>query len=732
MEKNNDLIVNLPSTTLINDNIKKSNPIYEHYIPYFVYRRTDLKEGDKFEIVNDVSVELEFAKLNQYGFRSLCSKDHITKLIDYIISKRKSLDPDEELKTPEMVSYFNRSHITMAWSILKKYIRFIFLEKIHVYVDKQDIMNKNIIHYITKKDLIRFIKISFNFNYDKEIAEIYMRFIWLYNKEEDNSNIYLNIDNEIIERMVVYSLIGSHKYDYDEKYIQCVCERFPELICSLASNYNNLEAGMIDLSYIIDSKYFIPEILNILRNGYDITTAGVDQYNRFITTNNFDTFIHKCFNYIKTDEEKNEFKKLLCGQKFFKNFLPKKEYLSECEFADYGTYLICNYSEIQYIDPELINDNNLDFVSCISYGLELYIKSLYNHNYNEKEKLFNFVYYNLERFIEIIEKKIETESLESIPEMRIINTMMTYPITEISINKFIEKLWEYDFMKKYIFDLIPEYNKFVENNPGWKMSHYIISNDKLDEMYDKNVTAYELFKNVNIYFQLDWVKANYGILFPKLPVEIFNTKYNRLLPKEDIEWILNALSNEEKKTYPISLENMKAYPDLFKPYLSKYNIDRYIAAYGLNYVEKNIEINLTAIVNAEAYVNEQLVYRYLDIILLDEKLRTSALDNAEVCEIIAGNPKSKYKFYNKEFRENNVILNQILNSDIFDNIIKCSVMLAILRKNLYCEVILKRYKDYLVGSSYVGLALAELINIHYPQYAEIGICNSNIYFVNEK
>lgn len=796
MEEERNLSIDLMNPEeMLSSDVINSNEVYsDGYIPYFARRRMDLHEGEGFELVNDITVEFEFARLNQYGNRMCTDKHHLHDLIEYMVKKDTLfvpwiIQPGKEVIT----SGEEYRHANMAWEILKKYIHTIICKKVHYFTkgakEPAQVM-KNINYFINKKDLMAFITTAFKLGYDRTVAEIFGTIIWGFEYKrgnasiQDNSDIKRYFSEAILKRMVVFSLVGSRRDDYPEYINRAIHLRFPVIILRIASSFNPLEAGMIDIGYI-ETKYLYEFAYKIMKNGYDISYTEFGHF-RFQTRESFISFYNTALKFVKEPDGEFKFQMLLMNTDHFiqgtpiipdykeiKCLIPNDDtkgpdeiYKAKCNskicFMNYGTWLFANpdYINLNNVRPEWINEKNRHFTEALSYAILKKLKQFSPHKVLPVcigSAITRVVRQTIYPFLKIIDLRLKeakavrpAESNESllskIPEMQFISYALQNPMSGFYIVVWIYPLLlKFSDLRTYIMDLISIYIHKSDDSAAY----LTLTGEELDRLLELGVPLETVMRCINVYEDIYWIKENYGKLFVELPDYIFITnkskhyvkgeticppsEYSHIaasVPKpfgrKELEWIMSVLTEEQQRAYPFPIEIMRQNRDIFEPLIDRVNIDRYIAAYGLNWVEKHIEISISDIVNANAYVNEQVIRRYIDIILLDDELRKKMLMNKQVCKIIA-RYNDHLGLYRKRHQDGGPILYDILRSDNFSNEIKCEVLLHLKRVGIPIKLLVADIEQYLVGSGYVGRALMGMINVNSALKGAQEIVFSDIY-----
>lgn len=791
MSEERNLYINLMNPdSMLSCDIYESNNIYDDgYIPYFARRRMDLHEGEKREIVNDIAVEFEFARLHQYGNRKCASKDHIHDLIDYMVEKNTLFVPWVNLPNEEVVtSGEDYRHANMAWEILKHYLHTIICETVHYYTkgaDTPEKVMKNIEKYIYKKDLLDFIITAFKLGYDPIVAKIFATIIWgfEYHRDVGNNDLKRYFHEEVLERMVVFALVGSRPNDYSWHLSLAIHRRFPKMIAKIAANFNYLEAGMVDATYL-DNETLIPYAYSIMRNGYDITVFQ-KQHNRFPLREDIVDFYKKAVKYLKEPITEFKFQQILALQDNYRHLVPSYEEILKlipednskgpdevyqknktslnC-FVNLGSWLYVNldYINIKHVNPGWVNEKNLMFAEALSMALTRKLSRYEEFSQDERMLTGQLIRQTLNQYANIIKRRFELAKranpdesdehiISNIPEMQFIIRLIQHPKHSLRLSAHvIRELYDnHDFLKIFIATLLPIYNNELKRE-NLDAHMVILKNESLDDLISRGAPLEVVMKNVNIYTHFEWVKKHYGTLFVELPDYIFTSRrlskpecYTHMIEdsygfrclndfgKEELEWIMSVLTEEQQCAYPFPIELMRKYRDIFEPLVDKTNIDRYIKAYGLNWVEKNIKISISDIVNAGAYVNEQVIRRYIDIILLDDELRKKMLMNKQVCEIIMGRA-NEFSYYDTRFHTKETLLNDILRANNFTNAIKCEVLMHLEKNGYYSYPLIPKISQYLISSGNAGRALVAMMLGKYNCYELRELDSSDIFDIQHE
>ena len=749
-EKN--LIVNINDTELINQDIKDSNEIYANgYMPYFARRLVDVYGYGRREIVNDESVEFEFASLYQYNSRKCSTSAHIHDLIDYMKSQGTMFVPwilyNSEDTKKEGIEY---KHANMAWEILKKYISHIVCEKLiftGIYSGKiiklsTDDTMKNLEKFIDRKDLIDFIMTSFKFGYNPIIAKIMADLIVkLYDNTE---RIKAYIHEDVLERMVVFTLVNSKKEDLKgrDKYIEIVHKKYPELIVKTASGFQQHEVPLIDLS-LLNQTYLHNDAVKLMDNGFEVIFDEIPDV--------VNLFAEGAMKKITSPKKKLEFKyKLMIQPHFVMHDVPletlfpinnpdiknlnkyyEKKHNKKYEYIHQASYLYKNIEKFFSkstrpfeLKKEWINTESPDYVKGLSLAL---LKMIDN---TEETLPTNFVDYIFEalQYYKVIMSRMATSECESeskitdSPEFQLYIRFLLLD-SEHSKTTYIktvqrhilEKLFEENSnIARYFLEILPEYFK-VHN---YDNSCYSIPNKYIVNYLEGFKCKLDtVMKCLNIYDNFEWFKENLNVYFVELPDYVFSNARYKPLTREMVEWSMEVLTKEQQQTYIFSIETMRENRDIFEKLITMKNMDRYTEAYGINWVEEHTPISISDMVNSNSYINHQVIERYLDIILLDEKLRVKMLNNPEVCEILI-----KHHLLEKIFEANN-----------FTNIIKCEVLFNCIKheKIRFLHVVKPdNIESYLIGSKYIGRALIGIMASNGIREVQKYL-NSNIFDIEE-
>ena len=747
----NNMRIHLGTPELINENIRKSNPEYDKgYIPYFARRRMDLCEGEPREIVNDVAVALEFARLNQYGNRSCASRAHIHDLIEYMKMKKTlfvpwlNYDPDKVIKKGPKYRQAN-----MAWQILKKYIYEIICKRVKFMAPIGDVKNtaysldfvsRNIENFIYKQDLVDFIMTAFKVGHERDVAEIMATIIWgIRGKVDDKEALFKFLHKEIVERMVVYIYVGSKPDELEPWLNQCIHSRFPEMIVKVAAGFQQHEASMINMAYIgtQDLKEYGYRIIN---NGYQILERGYYGL-RFESAAEFSEFYNEIIADPKTDKailENLSFQISLADQDGIEKLVPETingqtefdintDFGPEYSFLTFGLWLYCHPHHIntKEFKREWITPENKEFIKLTSLAM---MKILYdcknfpgNKAHPAVQEIQRFMDSNVDLFARIANEEVE-ELLRKKKDKKSINNLfyataikpfvlsINEPINGINcwnVEIYVREMMKYPNFWKYIVTAVPNYNKYLLNTYNSHIFKIRFRKSDIEKFIsDEDITLSDVMKCVYIDLNFEWLKDNYGKYFVEIPESCFMIP-DMDIGEEKLNWCKEVLTEDQLKSYPFPVATMKAHREFFEPLIDECNIDRYTKAYGLNWVEDHHSISITDLVNSKSYVNHTLIRRYLDIILMDKELRDKFLDNEAVCKALV---------YREHVRTDNphknqghvlkTLLMEILDSSNFTNEIKCEVIMRIFIKVKFAvEAATIDFKKYIPGSGNTGRAM---------------------------
>lgn len=755
MENNEErnLIVNLNDPELINQDIKNSNEIYNKgYIPYFARRRVNLNEGEENEIVNDESVEFEFARLYQYNNRDCASLQHIHDLIDYMKTQGTIFVPWVLYNPDEVKKSGNEyRHANMVWEILIKYINticdkvsFTYIFSGEEYHMKTKDVLKHIEKFILKKDLIDFLMTALKFGYNPKIARIISILIYkLYDGESKLTDI---IHEDILERLVVYTLVNSKKEDMEKKYIKIAHNLYPNLIIETAIKFKNYEASIIDLS-LIPFEFLCDNALQLMKNEYEI----LDDIISYNNENMLRMFAERAMSKLKSNKEKFEFQINIMQQKGFimpnnikiESLFPinkpdvtniekyyEKYHDKRYPYINQCTYLYIYAKSIFLsarppLNPSIswISTDNLKYTEGLSIALIKIINTESEINF----RFYDYLVNAMDNFMKVIKYKLNKLNDEEKDKIHKFNEFQVYTRIILKETKFtfgknyslLKKIIEeYPEISKYILDLVPEFL----NNKNYELIN-IIPDDKIDILLENGCKLDELMKCLNMEYNFEWIKNNYGTYFVELPEYLFSNARYRTLSREIVEWSMKVLTEEQQQNYVFSIQTMRENKDIFENLVCIENVDRFIEAFGINWVERRTPISISDIVNSNSYVNSKVIERYLDIILLDEELRNKMLENKEVCEIIV--------------LDN--LIEKIMKANNFTNEIKCEVLFRLFKHNVINEKEfsaldisdLNKIEHYLIGSGYIGRALIGIICYKFPKKFEKYL-SSNIFDIKEE
>lgn len=687
-----NLIFNLNDPRhLINQDIYDSSPEYENgYVPYAVRRRMDLCEGEKFEIVNDVAVNLECARLRNYGNRRYAACRHIHDLLEYTFSKGTLITPDK-IEDPDSIIrdgvIYNQAR--MGWECAKYYIRNAIVDMLQWCGDSEEVKHR-IGLFVRWNDLENFILATLKLKHDPEIAEVFAKIL----AEMAIRNINL-FSKDYVERMVTYVFIGSRYNELshlpdNESILNTIHKAYGKHIAKLASGFAPHEVALIDVTKL-ETEDIRKYAYRMLVKGHDLMTYhGEDRFGGHLQTAKFLSKLeaeHNTGGFSNKEERRQSFAGLLVTQSGMEKFMKTinipferlqnyEEFVCSCgakyKFVTFGLWLQYGYKNMhKLITPSMLSEFTI------------------GHYYFEEAFYTAFMKFLNTPFRPVSEESQWIEKMLPVLVEKAVHRASTLPEDVGNTKHF------YGAKIFMLFMMLAQHMKpktrwqfqYIINAFG-KAVHVFINNDKLrifavkmleeSELYglpgmtdsklefllDKNVPVNDVLKIASPAMNLEFLKKHHGVEYMELPQNILDSyRQNGFVINEHVmSFLKSVLTEEQMKSYPFNVATMRAYPDIFKPLVDAINIDRYIMAYGLNWVEENCAISISDIVNSESYVNEKVLYRYIDMILLDDQLRTTALGNNFVIRTILDTS----------------VLEMVLSANNFPNSIKCEVFVKVI------------------------------------------------------
>ena len=731
-----NLVVGMGIKNWINDHVKKSNVAYRNgYIPNFVRRRMEFVDADGKVIVDDTYVKIEYSKLRSYGNPKICPKEHITDLINYMKGKNSLFMPGvipqgEEGKIIKEGNEYRLAN--MAFRCLSYYIDNIITELVNNNPSEEyeDILDK----YITKEDLVAWITTCFKVGHETSLAKTHA---WIL-LAMGSKNI---LHNEIIERMVTYILVDSKPNEFGEEsfLINNINSSYPERVVEVAAGFRKEEAGLIDLTRI-KTELLTKYAYQIICNGHQI--FGTTHTLRFIHLENAYEFIDAFMkeNIPKELEEKHALDIALLEQDGLQ-VLFESESDRVCKVED-----TVYYDFIEQLTSRICTLSNGEMLNRFDVGQYLYFLPMEGyrlvslHKYIlDDVRLFKVFAYCMYR--DIVTKRYGYGRLVTF--MSITGEFNEgVELIVSALDKFIPDQYgtisntEHDFLipfalmlsgeadtktekiSKNLADAMLRYNKLIRfvvehSKPGVIR----FTTEQLKRALTKGASYNSIMQVADLETNFDFIKETYNSAWIEMPAApIANLPKGSSLSKEQFSFLRDVLTMEKWRTYPFTPKMMQDYREWFEQFIDRVNIDRYVAAYGIDWVEDHSSISLTDIVESGSYVNAELIARYLDIILLDDNLRNKFLHNKEaVGELLTTNA-----------------IREVVDSDSFPNTTKCELIYAALRSLTPKDIekthhneggdekgrnIASRYAEFrihanalamkcLIGSGFIGRALA--------------------------
>lgn len=677
----------------LDEDFIKSNPIYEKdgYIPYAIRRRMDLREGEEQEIVNDVSVNLECHNIRQYRHRKVASRRHIHDLLQYAFSKgtlitpaltkEEGFDPDKIVRDEKI---YNQAR--MAWECAKYYIHNIIFDKVwHLDKCSKEEYKRRVINFIYEKDLNDFIMASLKLKHDPEIATTFSRLIAF-----PERNFFTE---DWTERIVTYIFIGSRKEEFAlDNYVKLIHKNYQQFIARLTTGFYPHEAGAINTE-LLDTEWVIKYGFDMIKRGYPVLTmlkgdktydTRIPRFENQEAVTKFMEGIDKEHHIFNNPARGELFGEWLKSQPMIRDYLPKidtppktmiealilgnEKTLRKYPYVTYSLWLAFNSDKYEtHFNPEWLKENPTLVKSMLSPICAKIFHISPDVQRGEFVKFVNsFLKDYADTLLRLADVEISNQLMLGVSYKEAINKCKyLQPFIMMANRKWFTYIQYTDFSdcyKKY-----PNLVKFfvecfiVNKQKGGRIS---FSDKQLDGLYEKfNVDILDLLRLVDICHNIDFLKKHYEEKhFVVLPQECVMHSNAWVICKKDVERIFDFFDDEQMKTYPFPIQLMRKFPDMFKKYIDERNIDRYIYAYGVNWVEDHYPVSISDIVNSNSYVNRNTIERYLDVILLDDGLRKKFLKNKEalICHTD--------KFWNDE----------VFDSETFSNAIKCEVLFALI------------------------------------------------------
>lgn len=575
---------------IISDELIESNKIYsEGYNPYYARRRMDKWDESKYEVTNEMSVLIEFGEIGCYGNRKICSKHHFTDLIEFL---KKDLELNITEQANAIVRYYFSNIISYKVTkgkVLAKCIRYV---------------GRDNMEYILK-DIVAMPKV------DDKIAVTLAMMLYAVEKE-DFVNVF---GQELLERVLTYISMAHQLFLADGVTPDMYNKYGVELTKILAAfGEGTVSMIIIPILKIEEIKKYPTKLLmespGLFRHYY---FKSIDEVNDFIELARKETpeltvaavrhaiELSKEFRFelpvnidLYEDDEYTYFSKKAC---IFHN--SKKWYI----------YLKLMISSDEYFDILCVCmattpvDNLSDFSFNNMVGISEYIRTnlirLYGKIEGEdvetrKKKVStktNYHFKALEKLLECVKMYFFQSNAPSTSVTDILYVLITKTIFP---NEMLE-----------IFKRVPGRNRF--------------SSEQLNTFLEVAEVA-RVLQCAKIDTNIHFIQKHFGTLYVELP--------HQIIPREDsmtsdsqLDWVWKNIDNEQRMFFPFHIPYMRRNKDKFAPYQCEANLDRYIAAYGINWVEENGPVNISDMVKANAINDISVARRYLDIILLDDELR---------------------------------------------------------------------------------------------------------------
>ena len=255
-----------------------------------------------------------------------------------------------------------------------------------------------------------------------------------------------------------------------------------------------------------------------------------------------------------------------------------------------------------------------------------------------------------------------------------------------------------DRLARYAYDhMIPSMGPFFDN--------------ELFTALKASPNTSSVIKCANLSLNRHFLRKTYMERWVELHPQIITNTAGFDFNEHILEFLDEVLTEEQWKTYPFPVQAMRKYPEKFQPLLDRVNMDRYILAYGIKWVEENMPVSITDIVESNSYVNRDVIGRYIDVILLDDSLRGKFLSNREAVSLIT--------LRDSRGRIGSSIIEKILEASNFTNAIKCEVLYYVIpiihvtmkeSKQPFPDYAMKSsVRKFYPGSGFYGRALHHML-----------------------
>jgi hypothetical protein len=677
--------------SIITEELIKSNEIYgKGYLPYYARRRMDRCEGDDEELVNEFAIRVEYTSMRSYKNRIKCSRHHLARLVEFV----KSLG--EDTVDERTVKYMGKELIIYYFCNIMKSKVFVPHKRVAVTVEADtsytigmpsDTMMKLLNYSVGNNKVISdLISLIMSLDTTNEGFKDLLAALLIIGEDK-----FISIfdGTSIVEKIVTYILMDS-KVNLNGM----ILVKYPEECTVAATLLTKSHCRAYEVEVIP------PEIIGkyakaLIRAGFNIFS---DKHKSW-TGHSFARICEECMSTGGLSAWDIESQILNCDIR-----LPIEE-LNDEKFDGIVTpAVLYNYRDIKVINNRTILDNittnmHTAYAMCNMLDRQDDVNSPFTDAVTGK--LLDIVINNIEG---------SNDALTTVIIDRVIGYIRNLNLWFWTVGDNMEKIYEIlsnenSPYSRIIMEAIAENSRSFRRQIAFQ-----VSNEMLEKCYARTKDKDLVLRMVNMYTNFDFVRDNYGKMFMELPATVSFSMYVHMYDengfhrgvmctddtKNVFQWIKQHLSKENISQLIFPVEIMRSNKEFFSELIRVHNVDRFIDAYGINFVEELTDISISDLVRSGSYdrCGKSTFIRYLDIVLLDEDLRRILL-----------------KDYHALMMFDNETISSVLACETFNNSIKCDVLYHVYSHCKGTETHLKidDIEKYLYGAGEEGYRLLALM-----------------------
>lgn len=677
--------------SIITEELIKSNEIYgKGYLPYYARRRMDRCEGDDEELVNEFAIRVEYTSMRSYKNRIRCSRHHLARLVEFV----KSLG--EDTVDERTVKYMGKELIIYYFCNIMKSKVFVPHKRVAVTVEADtsytigmpsDTMMK-LLNYSVGNNKVISDLISLIMSLDTTNEEFKDLLAALLIIGEDKF-ISIFDGTSIVEKIVTYLLMDS-KVNLNGM----ILVKYPEECTVAATLLTKSHCRAYEVEVIP------PEIIGkyakaLIRAGFNIFS---DKHKTW-TGHSFARICEECMSTGGLSAWDIESQILSCDVR-----LPIEELNDEKSDGIVTPAVLYNYRVININIIKTILDNNTTNMH-MAYAM---CNMLDRHG----DRTSPFTDTVTGKLLDIVINNIKGSN--DADTTVVINRVIDYIR---STNRYfwtntnnIGKIYEIMSNENSPYSIGIMKTIVVGSRSFSRLRVFQVSDEMLEKCYVRTKDKELVLGMANVFVNFNFIRNNYGKMFMELPETVSFSSYMHMYDEngyhtgavstckieEVLQWIKQNLTDENISRLILPVDIMRSHKEFFSKFVRVHNVDRFIDAYGINFVEELTDISISDLVRSGSYdrCGKSTFIRYLDIVLLDKDLRRILL-----------------KDYHALMMFDSETISSVLACETFNNSIKCDVLYHVYSHCKSTETHLKidDIEKYLYGAGEEGYRLLALI-----------------------